>query len=334
MEHPLLDGQAGDDEPDASGAANTPPLVEGATGTPESSRGAALKRRQRTMYDLKVGPPGSRTSEEAVAQIRRAVREAIGYAPPDINDPTLHGVLAQRVRSIFATMPDDVRPPQYSIRSPRDGEKSAEKAPAHPSTALDERGDFRVGTGTTIEAPQRKDPSGGSILDGDDMKGATEPKPIHADMLFSVIPRRWYQKIRVERGRGATRSKRVYFEAIHILAYVVFMYRDLHRFQGELLHMNQKSICKMLGITSDDYLKAIRYLEREGYITRVVIRGLVPWDPRSVGVYTFAIPRIAKLRGVTLHGKRAEPGDKITKSILVSVRAKRCPYCRRLNWPD
>lgn len=305
MEHPLVDGQVGEAQPEVSDSAHDSLPREEATGKSDSSRRAVLKPRPRTMYDLKAGPPGSRTSEKAVADIRRAIQEAIGQGAPDLEDPTLRSVLFKRARSLFATMPDDPRPPQYSVRSPKEGNKFAEVPHVHPPTFLDGQEEVRRGL---IERPDNQ--SGNESGSSDELyvigsREDAEPKPIHADMLFSVIPRRWYQHVRIEKGRGAARSKRVYFEAIHILAYIVFMYRDASRFEGELLHMNQKSICIMLGITSDDYLRAIRYLEREGYITRVVVRGLVPWDPRAVGVYTFAIPRLAKLRSVTVYGKRA-----------------------------
>lgn len=272
MEHPQDDDLNEDSYPIPSGP------IEGVATEPQQSAGgergkskATPKRteRPRTMYDLKVGPPGTRSSETAMDQIRYAYREAIGYKPPDLTDEGLFDTIPRRLQNLFGWANDLPNGPQFT--------------PAKPKPTR------RVGAASPDELPHP----------GDEQLRAV-PQATHADMPFAVVPRRWYKHVRTVRGRGATRSSRAYFEAIHILAYVVFMYRGQGRFAGAILHMNQKSICTMLGITSDDYLRAVRYLQREGYITRIVIRGHVPWDPRAAGVYTFAIPRMPKLNQVTV----------------------------------
>lgn len=126
----------------------------------------------------------------------------------------------------------------------------------------------------------------------------------HIGMRFTAIPTGWYGHVARVRGKGATRSVRAYFEALHILAYIVHMYRRTRRFDGQVLWLNQKAVRALFWLSKSDYEKAVRYLEQEGFITKIVVRGFVPWDARSKGVFLFVVPRVQKLRAISRSPKK------------------------------
>ncbi len=152
--------------------------------------------------------------------------------------------------------------------------------------------------------------SGGGDDEGGEGPGADQlpPHPGRVTMPFVLVPTPWYGRITRPRGRGQTRSERPYLEAIQLLSYVVFMYRREGRFAGDLLHLDNTALRGLFGMTQTEYIRAVRYLDRSGYVTRVIVRGLVPWDPRTSGVYTFVVPRVPKLRA-SLRRKGKGRGD-------------------------
>ena len=252
-----------DSSPDEANLRAKPELSDSASpgpseGAPPSTKRPDRVRGDRTasnLIDIKVGPPGSRSSKRALARIDEALRTACGH-------------------------------PRYESK---EGE---------PLLALMRRLDAlmtrqRLPDGRTI--PYKDSGLG----EAHKMSGSR-----HGLYTVAVIPTQWYGHMTRLRGRGEARSRRTYYEAAHLLAYIVHMYRRQGRFEGRLLWLNQAAVRKLLRISESDYLKAVRYLEREGFIIRVVIRGQVPWDPRSKGVYTFAIPRLPKLGPVTRKGKQ------------------------------
>lgn len=134
--------------------------------------------------------------------------------------------------------------------------------------------------------------------DGDrDSVRALFPKAI-------VVPSTWHSHMTSEQGRGESRSRRADLVSLSLLAYIVYAYRKPGRFDGDLLWMNQEIIRDRMQISRRDYDNALRDLNREGFISRVVVWGRVPWDGRTVGAYRFAIPRLPKLTPVTKHRKR------------------------------
>lgn len=121
-----------------------------------------------------------------------------------------------------------------------------------------------------------------------------------------IIPARWHETIRVERARGEPRA---HLEAIHLLAYIVHMYWGDGRFPGDVLFLNRLAVSERLGLPAGLYRLALDFLASEGFITRIILRGQVPWEPRQRGVFTFAVPRLPKVRAATLPRRPKQGGD-------------------------
>lgn len=250
----------------------------GVTSRARKKRGAVGKvpagkgERVVTVHDLKAGRPGSHSAEEAVAVVRRVLKEAAAYPYFETKDQA--GDLAILIRR-------------------------AAKALDHVSDGTRTRRLYRpkVSAPNALLSSVPLFPEGSSRLaTADGLSLIEDARAHHAKMPYAEIPTWWFQRIQQARGKGDTRSERAYFEAIHILSYVMFMYSGTERFSGDVLWMNSASVCKLYCMTKGDYTKAIRYLAAKGYIHRIVIRGFVPWAPRAKGVYTFAVPRLAMVR--------------------------------------
>ena len=258
----------------------------------------------KTFLDIKSGPRGSSSWTQAVERIRDAVEEAAGTSKTEdgwrrvaegVADPV--GALIDNLQSVMGKHPDPRGMTRY-------------RRPDHVTPVL-----ARSKTDTAIEGPSvGEDPDNfldmpGGVYPGHDEQVAQLPEadeseddskehPGRSYLPYIVIPQQWLGRVTRLRGRGESRSERGYFEALLILSYVVFMYRQPGRFSGDLLNLNAGAMRDLFRITQRQYVGALRYLADEGFITRILIRGLVPWDDRAKGRYTFAVPRVDKVRSL------------------------------------
>jgi hypothetical protein len=250
------------------------PLDPGAPRT-SRKRAAVPGGRLGTFHDHVVGRPGSKSADEALALVRTVLAEAAGFPPLNKGDDELTVLIRRAARSLD-----------------------------HVSGGKRVRGLYRPRVSVANAALSLGD---GRPDTADGLSPNEDARAHHARMPYSEIPTWWFQRIQQTRGKGDTRSKRAYFEAIHILSYVMFMYSGADRFNGRILWVNSDSLCKLYCMTKGDYVKAVRHLTSEGYIHWIVIRGYVPWSPRAKGVYTFAVPRLAKVRASNYpRARRAE----------------------------
>lgn len=284
-------------EPDPSGA----PDAQSAGRRPDGGRLRGMAPAgSKTLIDITAGPPGSPSSEQAIRRVNAAIIDAIG---PIFRKRWVRSEhkLGPEPRVTFGHLPDDHRNPLEVLQ-----EQIAKVMRAYPTPRV-------VSPPLSGPAPLTEaDEMFNMIVELDHPELPREP-PVpdpprleRADMPYLMIPRRWMRAVTQERGRGAKRSRRAYGEAIHLLAYIVYMYRSPYRFPGTLLHINTTAIQRLLNLTQGEYVDALRHLQTEGFITRVIIRGMVPWDPRKKGMYMFALPRVPKLRAITRVTARAE----------------------------
>lgn len=234
----------------------------------------------KSRLDLKVDKPGTPSSAKALGLIRRSLTYAIGpirmghedyhHLEPD-RDDLLDELVARVAHAVR-----DYWPSRYgyqrSIASFRREAREGEPEPIHYLR--------------------------GAVL-GDGTDAAGDAVEGRATLDYLTVPRPWIARITSKRGRGKTRSRRPYWPAIHLYSYIVALYREPDLFRGPLLHLHARSVKTLLGLTEGEYSDAVHYLQDEGYITRVILRGWCPWDPRSKGVYVYVFPRVTKLRGVT-----------------------------------
>ena len=112
--------------------------------------------------------------------------------------------------------------------------------------------------------------------------------------LHLRIPLGWFDVLK-RPYRGKDQTDHV---AVLVLAYIVMRYRVRERIDPPgLLHLHPE-VDRQLGITKERRTGALHYLEQEGYVQRVVIRGIIPWwDPgkRRAGSYLFVLPQPAGL---------------------------------------
>lgn len=287
-------------EPDPSGAPN----AQSASRRPDGGRLRGMAPAgSKTLIDITAGPPGSPSSEQAIRRVNAAIIDAIGPIFRKKRWARSEHKLGPEPQSTFGYLPDDHRNPLEVLQeqvakvmraypTPRDAPPLL-PGPA-PLTEADEMFMMISELGNPELPPEPPVPP------------PAPPRLQRAEMPYLMIPRRWMSAVTQERGRGAKRSRRAYGEAIHLLAYIVYMYRTPYRFPGTLLHINTTAIKRLLNLTQGEYVDALRHLQTEGFITRVIIRGMVPWDPRKKGMYMFAIPRIPKLRGITRVSARTQ----------------------------
>lgn len=114
------------------------------------------------------------------------------------------------------------------------------------------------------------------------------------DDLHLRIPLSWFDALK-RPYRGKRQTDHV---AVLVLAYIVMRYRIRERIDPPgLLHLHPE-VDRRLGITKERRTGALHFLEKEGYVQRVVIRGIIPWwDPgkRRAGSYLFVLPQPAAL---------------------------------------
>lgn len=118
------------------------------------------------------------------------------------------------------------------------------------------------------------------------------------------IPLSWYRHI----VRPFRATELAYHEAISVLAYVVGKYIT-GRYQGDLLYVRTELLCNLFGMSTDAEKKAVRFLVSEGYLTRVIIKGFLPWSPTTKGTYRLLLPVLDKLIQITYHLPRHEPSS-------------------------
>lgn len=111
---------------------------------------------------------------------------------------------------------------------------------------------------------------------------------------FIQTPLSWYRHItRPYRGKD-----RPYAEAVQILSFVTSKYIT-GNFPGRVLLSPSPMLCQLFGMTEDMEQLAVRHLVNGRYLSRLVIRGYIPWDPRIKGTWRFLIPRFDRLIGIT-----------------------------------
>lgn len=115
---------------------------------------------------------------------------------------------------------------------------------------------------------------------------------------YLLIPFSWYNEIRRE-FRGDEIS---YIDAILILSFILYSYRRGEAISNLILRIRPREIDRVFDIKRGRTLRAIRYLEAEGLIERIVVRGLTPWyqrPDRTPGSYRYVIPYPHRVREIT-----------------------------------
>lgn len=126
----------------------------------------------------------------------------------------------------------------------------------------------------------------------DEQRDPNDKKAVSTE--FIQTPLSWYSHIqRLYRG-----NLRTYPEAVQILSYVTSKYVT-GRFKGDLLLVPAPRLCALFGMSESVEQLAVKYLVDNGYLSRIVVRGYIPWDDNTRGTWRFLLPRFDRLIAIT-----------------------------------
>lgn len=128
----------------------------------------------------------------------------------------------------------------------------------------------------------------------DEFREMTDTEATHKHIR---IPFSWYREL-----RRSYRGKEVpYIDAIQILGFILFCYR-MESIPNYIYRVRPQEFQTNFGINKDRSRKAIKYLENNDILSRIIVKGITPWyyrSDRTPGTYRYVILHPKEIRGIT-----------------------------------